>query len=205
LHDIAAGKDAWATQWRWGALVLGLLMLSRLVPKWGWISRWPMGLVVGAFAALNLVGYAQASLMDQLNATLMPLAGRAPGKDVVMALLPPATNAGAPCTLNHLVLIVGVISVLTYFFFSTSQIVRIRQIGQLGIAFVMITFGASYGSIVMARVSLLIGRVQMLTDANTREMGYPFTVCAILIIAILAFWRAVFYRPPEESSPVGEG
>ena len=41
----------------WIGAILGLLFLSRLVPKIGWVSRWPMALIVGATAGLYMVGY----------------------------------------------------------------------------------------------------------------------------------------------------
>ena len=36
---------------------LGLLMLMRLIPKIGWISRWPLSFVVGATAGFYLINY----------------------------------------------------------------------------------------------------------------------------------------------------
>ncbi|UCC44952.1 MAG: hypothetical protein JSU65_03240, partial [Candidatus Zixiibacteriota bacterium] len=36
---------------------LGLLMLLRLIPKIGWLSRWPLAFIVGATAGLWLINY----------------------------------------------------------------------------------------------------------------------------------------------------
>ncbi|MCX7017886.1 MAG: hypothetical protein WCK47_03800 [bacterium] len=201
-QKIQAGDPAgWQMQWRFGAFVLGMLMLSRLVPSWSWVSRWPMALVVGAFAGLNLIGYARANLVDQISATMIPLAGRMPGVNGMLPLLPQA-SPGDSSIINHLVLVVGVISVLTYFFFSKQQNKPLRRIGVVGIWFVMITFGATYGSIVLARVSLLIGRVYILTDANQPSMGYPFVTGAGLIIAALVIWR-IWLLKPDDRNPRG--
>ena len=55
----------------------------------------------------------------------------------------------------------------------------------------MITFGASFGYTVMARISLFIGRSQFLLIDNTDGMQHwPITVVfALLIIAALAVWE----------------
>jgi hypothetical protein len=189
----------WNAQWRWGALVLGLLVLSRLFPKISWISRWPMALVVGAFAGLNLLGFAQANLIDQINGTFLPLGGQASGIEGTMPFLPPKHSPGEASLLNHIILVAGVLTVLTYFFFSANRPPVLARVGQVGIAFVMLTFGATYGSIVLARISLLIGRVQTLEEANRPEYWYPPIVSAVLIIVLLAIWRTTFFRPSDEA------
>jgi hypothetical protein len=56
----------------------------------------------------------------------------------------------------------GVLSVLFYFYFSIEHKGIVGKLGTVGIWFIMISFGASFGYTVMARVSLLIGRVQFL-------------------------------------------
>lgn len=187
---------AWQTQWRWGAMVLGILILARLVPKYSWLSRWPMALVVGAFAGLNLVGYAQANLVDQINGTYVPLAGLA-GTGEPLSFWPAAEPA-RDSTVNYFVLVVGTVSVLVYFLFSSSKRNRFTYLQMLGMGFIMVTFGATYGSIVLARVSLLIGRVQALALANRGDIGYPPIVCAVAIVAVLVFWRMRYFKPEHE-------
>lgn len=197
MDEIAKGNAAaWATQWRWGAAVLGILLLSRLIPSWSWLSRWPMALVVGAFAALNLTGFAKANLVDQIGGTMLPLAGRLANGSVLPWL--PQAQASAPSAFNHFILIIGVVSVLTYFFFSTTRRGIVGRLGTLGIWFVMVTFGATYGSIVLARISLLIGRATNVMDYNLPKYGYPAYVCAILVVGGLLIWRWKFFRPEEE-------
>ena len=196
-NNLMAGDGAmWTTQWRWGALVLGLLVLARLVPKVSWISRWPMALVVGAFAGLNLLGYAEANLADQIAGTMVPLFGRSQYAPYELLPFFPSfgQQASQPSTLNHLVLVVGVISVLTYFFFSRERGRATNMLGAVGIWFVMITFGATYGSIVLARISLLIGRVYDLMDYNQPQYGYPFVVGMIGMIAVLVVWRLKYFK-----------
>ncbi len=187
--------DGWLAQWRWGAAVLGILLLSRLVPRLSWLSRWPMALVVGAFAGLNLTGFAKANFIDQIAGTMLPLA--AGGSAQALPFWPGAT-AAAPSIFNHFVLVVGVVTVLTYFFFSTPRTGMLGKMGTVGIWFVMMTFGATYGSIVLARISLLIGRATTLLDANLPKYGYPAYWCALLVLLAIVVWRLKFCKDEQQ-------
>lgn len=188
--------------WRFGALVLGLMILSRLVPKASWISRWPTALIMGAFAGLNIVGLTKANLADQIGASFMPMVMRSTPEAKWYWLMQP--SASAPSSFNNFVLTLGVIAVLTYFFFSTRREGPLAKFSLVGIAFVMITFGATYGSIVLARVSLLIGRMYALKDANRPELGYPTMAGAALVVFVIALWRIKFMKPDEEPEPKDE-
>jgi len=59
---------------------------------------------------------------------------------------------------------VGVVSVLIYFFFSVEHTGAVGVVSKVGIWFLMVSFGASFGYTIMGRLSLLIGRVQFLLD-----------------------------------------
>jgi hypothetical protein len=55
-----------------------------------------------------------------------------------------------------------VITTVVYFFFSREQKGGFKFVANIGIVYIMIGFGASFGYTVMARVSLLLGRLQFL-------------------------------------------
>lgn len=197
LSELAQGQaQGWNAQWRWGAALLGLLLLSRLVPRWSWLSRWPMALIVGAFAALNLTGFAKANFIDQVAGTMLPVASWQTGTEALPFW--PRTKAADPSLFNHFVLVVGVVCVLTYFFFSAPRTGLVGKMGTVGIWFVMITFGATYGSIVLGRISLLIGRATTLLDANQAKYGYPTYWCALLVVGAILVWRLKFYRGEDD-------
>lgn len=126
--------------------ILGLMMLTRLVPKISWISRWPMAFTVGLGAGLGIIGALQGTLFPQLKATIIPL--WVPGSIYD--------------TVNNLIIIIGVLTTIFYFFFSIEHEGIPGKIARTGIIFIMISFGASFGYTVMARVSLLIGRIGFL-------------------------------------------
>lgn len=63
-----------------------------------------------------------------------------------------------------IIIVVGVISTLIYFYFSHEHVGALGVTAKVGIWFIMISFGAHFGYTVMGRVSLLIGRVQFLVQ-----------------------------------------
>jgi len=64
--------------------------------------------------------------------------------------------------LDAIILMLGVFSVLCYFIFSLEHKGALGAVSRLGIVFLMVSFGASFGYTVMARESLLIDRFQFL-------------------------------------------
>lgn len=129
--------------------VLGVLMLMRLIPKIGWISRWPLAFVVGATSGLYLINYFTSNMMQQVRATIVPLFGT-------------DFSASASEAIGVIVIAIGTITGLVYFFFSKEHRGAFGATAKVGIFFLMVTFGASFGYTVMSRMSLLIGRIDFL-------------------------------------------
>jgi len=65
---------------------------------------------------------------------------------------------------NLFIILVGVIAVLVYFFYSVEHTGAVGVVSKIGIWFLMVSFGASFGYTIMARLSLLIGRVGFLLE-----------------------------------------
>ena len=63
---------------------------------------------------------------------------------------------------EDILLTLGVITGLIYFFFSKEHKGALGGAAKVGIWFLMISFGASFGYTVMSRMSLLIGRIYFL-------------------------------------------
>jgi hypothetical protein len=78
---------------------------------------------------------------------------------------------GALTPLDNLVLIVGVLAVLVYFYFSIEHRRAVGAISRLGVWYLMLGFGAAFGYTVMGRVSLLIGRMNYLFIDLVRVTG----------------------------------
>ncbi len=134
--------------------VLGVMMLLRLVPSIGWISRWPLAFVVGATAGFYLINYFSSNVMLQVQSTLMPLFGSRFGQ--------PMFSASLYDTIGNIVIAGGTFTGLVYFFFSKEHKGAFGGAARIGIWTIMITFGASFGYTVMSRMSLLIGRMEFI-------------------------------------------
>ena len=142
------------------AAALGIMMLLRLIQRLGWVSRWPLAFVVGATAGLYFITYLQSNALVQLRATLKPIVNFEAIREGGSAWV--SLNALFDQYLGNLVLIVGTITGLFYFYFSKEHHGFFGRAAKVGIYFLMITFGASFGYTVMSRMSLLIGRIDFL-------------------------------------------
>ncbi|GAB4324616.1 MAG: hypothetical protein Kow0074_17710 [Candidatus Zixiibacteriota bacterium] len=131
-------------------LVLGLLMWTRLFKKTAWISRYPLAFYLGIATGVAIPLEMKAKVIEQLYGS------------VGLVTQMHAMDAGFGTVINNVIILVGVLSSLIYFFFSKEHTGITGRVSQLGIGVLMIGFGASFGFTVMARVSLLIERIQFL-------------------------------------------
>lgn len=127
-------------------LLLGLMYFARFIPKVSWLVRIPIGFIIGWGAGLSIPAYFQAEVLRQLEGTVVT----------------PHSFTNTISGVWSVIILIGVISTLIYFFFSKEHKGVLGHASRLGIIFIMIGFGASFGYTVMARVSLLIGRIQFL-------------------------------------------
>ncbi len=152
-------------------LFLGIFMIMRLIPKVGWLARWAIAYVVGLAAGLRLYGYLNSNIIAQVRGMALPL------------------NEGFMTLFNSLIIIVGVLTGLLYFFFSKPQEGAIGKLSRAGIYFLMISFGASFGFAVMGRISLLIGRFNDLIVYNGSEYHHATVWILAGLVAVLAVWE----------------
>jgi len=132
------------------AAIMGILLLMRLSSKIGWISRWPMAFIVGTTAGLNLVRFLRSDFIGQIQNTMIPLYALKNGSFSFLE------------SFSNIIIVVGVMCGLIYFFFSKEHKGGFGTASKIGVWVLMITFGAGFGYTVMARISLLVGRMQFL-------------------------------------------
>ncbi|MFM8785694.1 MAG: hypothetical protein ACKOFI_11250 [Phycisphaerales bacterium] len=140
----------------WWALVplaLGFLLLCRLAERTSWLGTFPLAFVVGTFSGWKFVQYVESDLLAQVATMFDPL--WVPG---------PTAAATVGGTLCAVLVLVGVLTVLAYFFFSLEHRGPIGGAARVGIWYLMITFGASFGVTVMGRIALLAARCEFLFD-----------------------------------------
>jgi hypothetical protein len=153
--------------------ILGIFMLLRLIPSLGWLARWAIAYIVGMAAGLRFYGFLNSDVLLQIKASTVNLDG------------------DWWSIINGLILFVGTISGLVYFFFSKEQTGVVGKISKVGIYFLMIKFGASFGFAVMGRISLLIGRFDDLILHNSPQYNYATSVILVVMLILLAIWSFV--------------
>ena len=183
----------------WALLIpvaIGTLMLTRYVPKAAWLSRYAFAFIVGVGSGLAIPRVISSYILKQIEDTVRPLMVMVPGEGLTftMNLLNPASS------LNTIIILIGVSSVLFYFFFSVEHTGPGKAVARTGIFFLMIAFGAAFGYTVMARMSLLIGRLTDLIEFTDPSYGRPslWLVGLTILILVVMARRSSSKQPKEE-------
>uniref|UniRef100_A0A7C4TIX6 Uncharacterized protein n=1 Tax=candidate division WOR-3 bacterium TaxID=2052148 RepID=A0A7C4TIX6_UNCW3 len=132
------------------SLIIGVLYFTRFIPKISWLVRIPIGITIGYYTGASIPAGIQANIIKQIQGTILT-------KENFLSW-----HAGNMGIVWSLILFLGVLCTLSYFYFSREHKGVLKITSRIGIVFIMIGFGAAFGYTVMARVSLLIGRLQFL-------------------------------------------
>jgi hypothetical protein len=148
----------------WAPVALGVLLMMRLSPKGGWLSRWPLAFIVGTTAGLNFVRYLRSDFINQISSTFVPLVVDWQGFGHFFSNISLSAEGPLVLMLANWTIFLGVICGLVYFFFSKEHHGWFGRASRIGIWVLMVTFGASFGYTVMGRISLLVGRLEFLFE-----------------------------------------
>jgi len=154
-------------------LILGIFMILRLVPSLSWLARFSIAYIVGMISGLKLYSFLNSNILMQV-------------KDLGIS-----TDASLWIIFNQLLIILGVIAGLIYFFFSMEHKGFIGKISKIGIFYLMIKFGASFGFAVMGRISLLIGRFEELIQYSSSDYYNATPVIMLIVVGSLVAWFAM--------------
>lgn len=142
--------------------LLGITMLFRFFPKVAWVSRYGIAFSVGLGAGLMFIVYLQANCIYQIWGTVKL-------SPIVITESATGWHFDWGASVANTLLIIGVVSAMVYFYFSKEHKGLLGGTARLGIWFLMVSFGAAFGYTVMARISLLIGRMEFLIDDWIKE------------------------------------
>lgn len=172
--------------------ILGLLMWFRFSKKLSWISRYPIAFYLGIATGVAI----PVEMKNRINSQLYDTISRVPD-----------FSGSWWIGLSDVLIIVGVLCSLIYFFFSKEHKGVFGGLAKIGIYVLMIGFGASFGYTVMARISLFVQRVQVLRDwVDTARTSVGFSVVlwvvalVIVLLVIMEIIRHLMRRPAEGSS-----
>ncbi len=132
--------------WLIAIAIIGALYFTRFIPRISWLVRIPIAIVLGYASGASIPRAIDAEIIRQLKATIITRHSFANWQAGIWAVI----------------ILLGVIATVSYFFFSTERKGILKPLSYTGIIFIMIGFGASFGYTVMARISLFIGRLQFL-------------------------------------------
>ena len=148
-------------------------MILRLVPSLSWLARFSIAYIVGMISGLKLYSFLNSNILMQV-------------KDLGLN-----TDASSWVIFNQLLIIIGVIAGLIYFFFSMEHKGFIGKVSKIGIFYLMIKFGASFGFAVMGRISLLIGRFEELIEYSSSDYYNATPIIILIVIGSLIAWFAM--------------
>ncbi len=152
VKDVGFGALA---EGRYAALfpiVLGLMLFTRYSPKVGWLSRYSLAYLVGVAAGVTITGVLEAGVIAQVRGAIQPLN-----------------------SINSVLMLVFDIASISVFFYILGSTIEegkyvggnlvgtvIKKTSALGRFVLMISFGAVFGTTVMARLGLFIPRLELL-------------------------------------------
>ena len=131
-------------------LFLGFLLFLNLVPKYKKYSFIPIAIFVGIYAGVNLVSYVKTYIIDQVEASVVPFVVFEKGEIVWFD------------SLNNIIMFIGLASVMFYFYYTKKSKGLFGKIRNVGLIYLMVAFGAAFGYTIIARISLLIGRLNFI-------------------------------------------
>lgn len=130
IQPMKSGQMVWIIP-----VILGILLYARYT-KSSWVARYPVSVMVGIGTGVAVRGAIHGDFTQQIAATI---------------------KVGS---VNDILLLLFVIASLSYFFFSRELRGPVSILPQSGRMVLMVAFGAAFGTTVMGRMALLIGRIQ---------------------------------------------
>lgn len=196
--------ESYETIWLIVPLILGIFMLARFSAKISWLSRYSFAFIMGAASGMAIPLVISANIFKQMVPTLQPL-----WNNDNMTLLQTAfqTNdisiiLGSVITvLSPFIILIGVITVLIYFFFSMEHKGIVNIVARIGIFYMMVAFGAAFGYTVMARESLAIGRITKLVKWASADYYYASFILLIIVTILIILWEILRKKIKPEINP----
>jgi len=133
-------------------LILGVLLFTRWSKTYSWLSRYSLAYFVGVAAAVTITGVLDAGIISQVRGAIQPVNSL----DSFIALF---CNVTAVCVFFF---IVGSGKEAGPLLGSKPVVTLVKWAADAGRVVMMISFGAVFGTTVMARLGLFIPRLQFL-------------------------------------------
>jgi len=144
-------------------IVLGLLTLFRLSPKYSYIARVPIAISIGTNLGISLRTTIFTGFIQQINASIVPF--WVPG-DMYKSL-------------SNSVVSISVILMLSFFLYSVELKGPWKQMSTAGEYVMYIGLGAVFAQTFMGRLGLLVGYLQSISEPSWK---IPYTLAFLFIV-----------------------
>ena len=172
LNLVVTANYVWRTGWEpfgrgnWMpavGILLGLLMILRLFPKYSYISRIPIAISLGTNLAISLRTTIFTGFISQIQATIVPF--WIPG-NLYQSIL-------------NTTISISVVLMLSFFLYSTELKGPLRYTSKAGEYALYIALGAVFAQTFMGRLGLLSGYMQSILDPAWK---IPYTFGFLVIV-----------------------
>ena len=146
------------------ALILGLMILFRVHPKYNYVARIPIAIALGAQFGLSLRTLIFSGFTQQITATIVPL-----------------FTGDMMTILYRWTIALSVILMMTFFFYTIELSGPLTASAKIGEYFLYIAFGAIFAQTFMGRLGLFVGFMQSYTVPPWQK---PILIASMLIVLI---------------------
>jgi len=153
-------------------IILGVMMLFRLHPKYHYIARLPIAISVGTMLSFSLRTTIFTGFISQIQATMLPL--YVPG-DLLKSLY-------------NTTLVVSTLLMLSFFVYTTELRGPMIWSARIGEYCMYIAFGCVFAQTFMGRLGLFVGYMQNITDPAWK-IPYTLSFAVLIFLAILVMDR----------------
>lgn len=199
----------WEPMWnggKWGyifLLTIGLCYYFIYSKKNSWIARLVIGFFLGVGAGQQFQSFV-GETWPQIVKNFRPVL---PHDAIAKTADHPAIKAVSwPMALNNLIFLIVLLCVMSYFFFSFEQKHPVlKGSAKLGRWLMMFSFGAIFGSTIMARLALLIDRMDSLMNDFGGQVFGPRVGPGLIFGVLMALCALVLVLVYRDKQKPGEG
>ena len=127
---------------------LGILIYTQVIRKTAYMARIPLAIIIGVGAGLSIRDVLMRGIIANIRIAFFNFA-----------------TSDALTFFNSALILVGCVAALAYFAMTVEHTGNYGKVVKFGRYFLMITFGAGFGSGVLARLALVCGQVLYILQA----------------------------------------
>ena len=149
------------------SVILGLMMILRVHKGTVHYARIPITIATAAGIAVSVRATIFSGIINQIRATILPLMGLATWWDFVV----------------NLTVVLSVLFVFTYYFYTTEMKGPMLQANKVGRYVLYLAFGVLFAQTYMGRLGLLLGRMQLFIQPYYPNGALTVVVVVVMIVS----------------------